>query len=53
MRNEFYVTTVEIDHPEREHTYRLGQGESLPEGQALKSQKPAGTVKLSEVATIR
>ncbi len=53
MRTEFYVTTAEIEHPEREHTYRLPQGESLPEGHKLKSQKPAGTVKLSEVATIR
>jgi len=49
MKTEFYVTTQEIEHPEREHTYRLPQGESLPEDHRLKSQRPAGLFKGSDV----
>jgi len=51
MRTEFYVTTTELDHPEREHNYRLPQGDSIPEDQTLKTQRPAGTFKLADIAS--
>lgn len=50
MRTEFYVTTTEIDHPEHEHVYRLPQGDTIPEDQTLKTQRPAGLFKLRELA---
>lgn len=49
LRSTFYVTTQEIEHPEREHNYRLAQGEALPEDQSLKTQRPAGQFKLAEL----
>jgi len=45
----FYVTTTEIDHPNREHNFRLPQGESLPEDHRLKTQRKAGEFKLAEL----
>jgi len=45
----FYVTTQENEHPEREHTFRLPQGENLPEEHVLKSQRKAGEFKLAEL----
>jgi hypothetical protein len=49
LRPSFYVTTQEIEHPEREHNYRLPQGETLPEDHRLKSQKKAGEFKFAQV----
>lgn len=45
----FYVTTTEIDHPNREHNYRLPAGDSLPSDETLKSQRKAGEFKFAQV----
>lgn len=49
MRTSFYVTTADLDKPNHEHTYRLPAGDSIPEGQKLVSQRPAGLFRLSSV----
>lgn len=48
MLNTFYVTTQEIEHPEREHSYRLPAGENLPEGHRMKTQRKAGEFKFAD-----
>ena len=48
LDNTFYVTTTEVEHPNREHNFRLPQGESLPEDHRLKSQRKAGEFKFGE-----
>lgn len=47
MQHTFYVTTV--DENRHEHNYRFLQGESLPEGERLKTQKPAGQFPIGSV----
>lgn len=47
MQHEFYVTTV--DEKNHEHNYRFPQGETLPEGEKLKTQKPAGLFKAADI----
>jgi hypothetical protein len=44
----FYVTTVEADHRNREHNYRLVQGETLPQDHLLKTQREAGNFKFAD-----
>jgi hypothetical protein len=51
--NSFYVTTQEIDHPNREHSYRLSQGEPIPDDHYLKTQRKAGEFKLSDTLSQR
>lgn len=47
MDNTFYVTTVEDNG--REHNFRLPQGDTIPENQVLKSQRPAGLFRFSTI----
>ena len=51
LNPSFYVTTVDDDR--HEHNYRFLQGETLPEGEELKSQRPAGLVKFRDLLTAR
>jgi len=51
MQTSFYVTTTELDHPEREHNYRLPQGETIPEDQKIKTQRPAGEFKFADLVS--
>ena len=48
MKHTFYVTTQEIDHPEREHNFRFAQGELPPEDHKIKAQRPAGNFRFGQ-----
>lgn len=47
MQHTFYVTTS--DSRGREHNYRFLQGEALPDGEKLKTQRTAGQFPISSV----
>lgn len=50
MLHTFYVTTV--DEKRHEHNFRFPQGETVPDGHVLKTQRPAGRFPITSVLSV-